>query len=126
MATSPNFYNTPRWIHSQLSVGDTALDGLSDYAVAWSDPAAASYVDRIIVKAIGDTTAGMIRFFFYDGVNEYLWFEVPVQAVTPGATQPAWGVEIVFDPPYHLADGMEILATTHNSEDFDVSVGGGI
>jgi len=76
--------------------------------------ASGSRVDRIRVQALGTTTSGMIRLF----VGTALIYELPVVAVTPSGTQPAWGADIVFDNGLILQASAVLKASTNNAESF--------
>lgn len=45
----------------------------------------------ISMKAIGNTTAGLIKLWLYDGTNRRLLAEIIVPATTASTTAPAWG-----------------------------------
>ena len=67
----------------------------------------------------------MVRLFIHDGANARLFAEVPVVAITPSATQPAFGAALneatwsqLF--PIVLPSGYSLRASTHNAETFNV------
>lgn len=71
------------------------------------------------IQAQGTTTAGMIRLFFYDGTTWQLWDEIPVSAVTPSGTTPAFEAEYFFSRPITLYSGKKLGIATNNAETFD-------
>lgn len=90
-------------------------------------------VTRIRAAATGTTTAGMLRFFRYNGSAYSLLFEIPVSAITPSATVRAWTIDQVSSPSYvtdsdgsitvdiALAPGDSLRVSTHNAETFHIS-----
>ena len=125
MATSPAYASAPRLWMGQVTAANTNRDGTGTLATLGTAPAAGTRLDGVIVQAIGATTAGMIRLFIHDGSNARLFLEVPVLAVTPSATQPAWAAQINVNSMAHLfplilPSGHSLRASTHNAETFNV------
>jgi len=131
MALDPQFAATPKLAHGALSGANTDRTGATTTNMVTTivAPAAGTRVRRISVTATAATTAGMIRFFLHDGTTARPWFEVPVTAITPTASVPAF-ISTMTDTtnpellPITLPSGWSIRATTHNSETFSVIVGG--
>ena len=125
MATSPAYASAPRLWIGQVTAANTNRDGTGTIVTLGTAPAAGSRLDGIIIEAVGTTTAGMIRFYIHDGANARLFLEVPVIAVTPSGTQPAWGAQVNANNMSHLfplvlPSGYSLRASTHNAETFNV------
>jgi len=119
-----NYVVTPKNGFTQATTANTARDGTGTLATVFTAlaTAAGSRLDRLIVHAAGTTTAGMIRLFLVDsgGTLIRLIREVPVVAITPSATQPAFSVEVVFDNGLILANGVSLQASTEKTETFNI------
>jgi len=132
MAVSPNFAATPRLGIAAISTANTNRDGTGTLGTVLTAGAAGSRIDSIVIQATATTTAGMVRLFIHDGTNARLYDEVPVFAVTPGASSPAWGTALGNNTPLSsaryplvLPNGSSLRASTHNAETFNVHAIGG-
>ena len=94
MATQAQYAATPKCGIGQVSVTNTNRDGTGTIETVFSAGTSGSRIDAIDLKAVGTTTAGMIRLFIHDGVNARLLTEVPVTALTPSGTLPSWEVQL--------------------------------
>jgi len=118
--TTPIFTITPKVGMVQISTANTNLDGTGTIGTAITGAANGTRINRVDIKAIVTTTAGMIRLFISDGTNHRLWKEVPVTAITPSATVAAFSAEVVPTEPLVLPSGYSLRAATHNAETFNV------
>lgn len=130
MAIQPHYAAAPRCGIGQVSVANTARDGTGTIATIFTAGANGSRIDAISLKAVGNTTAGMIRLFIHDGTNARLLTEVPVTAVTPSTTLPSWGAELNTNTmtqvlPIVLPNGYSLRAATNNAETFNLIAFGG-
>ena len=130
MASNPSYAATPKCGLGQVSVANTARDGTGTLATVFTAGANGSRIDAIGLKAIAATTAGMIRLFIHDGVTARLLTEVPVVAVTPSATVPAWEVQLNANTmtqvlPITLPTGYSLRASTEKGETFNLLATGG-
>lgn len=118
MASTPQFVGTPKSPTVSISTANTNRDGTTGtYGTLMTAGASGSRIDRIRVNAIATTTAGMVRLF----VSGSLVYELPVTAITPSATQPAWAADIVFDGGLILAASAVVTANTNNAETFKLT-----
>ncbi len=124
MAASPTFYATTVYKQATVSAANTNRDGSTGtYVDLYTAPSAGGMIDRVTIKAVGVTTAGMIRFFLYDGTTTSLIHEVDVTAVaSPGATTKTFMMEVPELVGRKLTNGQKIKATTHNAESFIIHV----
>lgn len=132
MAASPNFSATPRVAIGALSAANTNRDGTGTLVTVFTAGASGSRVDSIVIQATATTTAGMVRLYLHDGTDARLYDEVPVIAVTPGASAPAWSVALGNNAPLStgryplmLPTGFSLRAAPHNAEAFLVHAMGG-
>ena len=127
MATTPAFASTPRAAFVNISTGNTArtASGTTSLTSLMVAGASGSRVDQIVVKATASTTAGTIRLWLYSGSgNGTLIDEMPVSAVSPAATDPAFNTSKTYNNLYVPA-GYTLYVSTHNSESFNVVAYGG-
>jgi len=121
---SANYLITPKNGFIQATSANTALDGSGTPVTVFTAAtnAVGSRIDRVVIHATGTTTAGMIRFFLVDsgGSTIRLIREVPVVAITPSATQPAFSTVAIWDNGLILANGVSLRATTEKSETFNI------
>lgn len=120
MAASPQYAATPKIGIGQLSTANTNRDGTGAIVTVLSAGASGTRIERSMIKATGTTTAGMVRLYIHDGTNARLFAEVPVPAVTPSASVPAFEDEIIFEDGLVLPANYSLRASTHNAEAFNV------
>lgn len=130
MSTSAQYASTPKCGVGQVSVANTNRDGTGAIVTVFSAGASGSRIDAIDLKAVGTTTAGMIRLFIHDGTNARLLTEVPVTAITPSGTLPSWEAQLNTNTmtqvlPLVLPTGYSLRAATNNAETFNVIALGG-
>jgi hypothetical protein len=121
--TSPTFPSTFVLGSARISSANTARDGSGLLTDVITGDDNGTRVDRIVVTALGTTTAGMVRLFLDDGTNIRAFKEVPVTAVMVGASTAAFTAEVVRTdglPVVNLPAGHTLRASTHNAESFDV------
>lgn len=130
MSTSPQYASTPRCGIGQVSTANTNRDGTGTIGTIFTAGASGSRIDAIDLKAVGTTTAGMIRLFIHDGANARLLTEVPVIAITPSGTLPSWETQLNTNTmtqvlPLILPTGYSLRAATNNAETFNLLAFGG-
>jgi hypothetical protein len=130
MAIQAQYAATPKCGIGQVSVANANRDGTGTIATIFTAGASGSRIDAINLKAVGTTTAGMIRLFIHDGTNAHLLTEVPVLAVTPGASTPSWGAQLNTNTmtqvlPIILPTGYSLRASTEKAETFNIIALGG-
>ena len=130
MATQAQYAATPKCGVGQVSVANTNRDGTGTIATIFTAGASGSRIDAIDLKAVGTTTAGMLRLFIHDGTDARLLTEVSVVAVTPSATLPAWEAQLNTNSmsqilPIVLPTGYSLCAATNNAETFNIIALGG-
>jgi len=125
MATSPNFSATLRTTVNQVSTANTNRDGTGTIVTCFT---AGTNGSRIEVQATGTTTVGMVRLFLNDGTNTRLLREVPIAAITPSGTVPAFQIPLIFGDYVPLllpTSSWSLRAATNNAETFNITVYGG-
>ena len=79
-------------------------------------------INSISIKATGNPTDGMVRFFIQDtGSVTKLFTEITVDTITHSAKTPSFGYTVLFNG-FQIAPGYKILATTQNSENFTITI----
>lgn len=121
MATTPVYAATPVAALAQVSAANTARDGTGTVVTVIAGATGGRRLTRVLVQAVGTTTAGMVRLYLYDGTNTRLFREVSVTAITPSATVQAFRAEVVLPPEFALPSGSwELRASTEKAETFNV------
>lgn len=125
MAITAQFVATPKVGLATISAANTSLTGSGTIGTVFSAGANGSRIERCVVKAIGATTAGMVRLFIHNGTAATLLTEIPVAAITPSGTLPAFETTLVFDGGLVIPTGYSLRAATHNAESFQLTALGG-
>ena len=124
MAASPAYTATPRTERAEISTANTNRDGTGTIVNLFTAGANGSRVERITICATGTTTAGMIRFYLFDGTNTDLIREAPVTAITPSSTVPVFYQQL-GSLAMILSNGKSLRVSTNNAENFRVIAEGG-
>lgn len=117
---------------ARATAANTNRDGTGTVYTLVTGGTNATRVDRVTVTALVTTTAGMWRFYIFDGTNYRLIKEAAVSAVTPSGTVAAFAYEWVRPttdtPPMALLDvpsGSFLVVSTNNAEAADFVAYGG-
>lgn len=108
-------------VNGQVTAANTNTDGTTGaYVTLYTAPASGAQVDKIVLKATGVTTAGMVRLFITAGGSTRLVEEIAVTAQpSPGASTKTYSAE--FRPTnFYLGNAAVLLASTHNAEVINV------
>lgn len=124
MATSPVFEAVPQISAVSIGTANTNRDGTGTVGTVITGVAAGTEVRRIVIQAIGTTTAGMVRLFTFDGTNYRALREVVVTAITVAAGTAAFRAEIALSDVILPNASWSIVASTHNGETFHVTAFG--
>lgn len=130
MATTPSYAVTPKNGMAVISTANTNRDGTGTIGTVFTAGASGSRIDKLVIKAQGTTTAGMVRLFIHDGANARLFDEVLVQAITPSAAVQSFQTilsanQITVELPIILPTGYSLRASTEKAESFNVIAMGG-
>lgn len=123
MASASIFYTTQRNAIGQVTTANTGRDGSGAVVTIMLAGTSGSKIERIIIQAIGTTTAGFVRLYLHDGATAYLWKEITVSAITPSATVAAFHDEVDCSLPGSILimpTLYSLKASTHNTETFNV------
>lgn len=123
MAQDPQFLTSVRTEMGQISVANTNRDGTGTIVSIFTAGASGSKILSIEVKATGNTTGNIIRFFLNDGVNKRLWYELTSSVTTVSGTVQSFYQRIA--PDLLLESGWSLEASTHAAETFNVIATGG-
>lgn len=130
MAIQAQYASTPKVGVGQISTANTNRDGTGTIGTVFTAGTNGSRIDMIDVQATATTTSGMIRLFVHNGTNAFLVAELPVVAVTPSGTSPAYFQQLNTNTmtqflPIVLPTGWSLRASTNNAEAFNVIAFGG-
>ena len=124
MASTGNYAATPKTGIVAISTGNTFRDGTGTLGNVLTASGSGSRIDAINIQAVTSTSSGMIRLFIHNGTTAFLLSEIPVVAVTPSSTSPAWSVQLnsqnSLNFPIILGSGFSLRASTNNAETFNV------
>lgn len=129
MSSTPEFAITPALGAAALSTAEASLTAPVSVATVLAGATKGTRVHRIVLKATGVTTAGLIRLFLHDGTMYHLFAEIVVEAITPSSTVAAWEKALVeaYNPeliPLVLKTGWSLRATCSKTEAFKVTAHG--
>lgn len=119
--TDPIFGLVPVSPVSVVSAANTGRDGSGTLVSLVTGDTDGTRVEGVQIKATGETTAGMVRFFIYDGSNNRFFDEVVVSAITPGDAVKSFGWFWVPPVPLVLPLNYVLKASTHNEETFHLT-----
>lgn len=134
MSSTANYAASPKVGMAVISTANSNLDGTGTLGTVFTAGTNGSRIDTILIYATGTTTAGMVRLFISDGTNNRLIAEVPVVAVTPSSTQPAFSALLQSNNngllnsaplPVNFQTTYLLKASTQNAETFNVIALGG-
>jgi len=105
----------------KVSVANPYRDGSGTLVSVLTAAENGTTISSIIIKAVGDTTQGMVRLFIGDtgaSVAITLFKEIPIPATTPTGIVPAF--QTAFTSGFTLEPGYTLYASTQNAETFNV------
>lgn len=125
--TNPIFTLVPVVSSCVIATANTHLDGTGTLGTVITGASNGTRVQKITIKSLGTTTAGMVRLFLFDGTNTRLWQEVPVTAITASATVASFSAVILLggETALTLPNGYSLQAATEKAEGFAVIAEGG-
>jgi hypothetical protein len=124
-ANSVQFTATAGLTLAQVSAANTNRDGTGTVVTVLAGSATGRRINKITVKAIATSTAGMVRLYFYDGTNTRLYLEILVTAITASASVATFTSTTLYydsDAPILPSTSHELRASTHNAETFNIIV----
>ncbi|MFH2140795.1 MAG: hypothetical protein ABIJ97_00125 [Bacteroidota bacterium] len=101
-----------------ISTANSNLDGSGSISTVYSSTN--GNILSVTLKAIQNTTPGILRLFLFDGTNNKLFREIEVPAVTKSSIAPAFYHKIVFENGFAIKTGWGLRASTQNAESFNV------
>ena len=122
MLNEPVKYNSNEVI-SIMTVANTNLDGTTGtYYDSITGADSGTLVTRVIIKAQGNTTRGIVRMFFKAGASVWLMREIIVPAITQASTSETFIA--VIEEPFYLMTNYLLRFSTHNADTFIVTAEG--
>ena len=140
MSTQPSFASTPLSPTVTFNTANTARDGSGAIAALCVARLPGSRIQRVQIRATGNTQAGVIRLFKRDSgltlsgdgsiaswsaPSWRLIEEILVQAITPGTSQRVWSAEWAPLDGFDLAPFESLGIATQIAEGFSAQVFGG-
>ncbi len=122
MLNEPVLY-TANNVISIMTTGNSNLDGTTGtYYDNITGTSNGTLVKRIIIKAQGNTSQGMVRMFFKAGGSVWLMREIEVPAITQAAVTPTFIA--IIDEPFYLKASYLLRFSTENSNTIIVTTEG--
>lgn len=101
-----------------ISTANSNLDGTGTTVGIITAASNGTLIKKITIKAITNTTRGMVRLFTADHGTSLLLMEVEVPAVTKSGTDESFVK--MLDVNFRLSTGIVLRASTENAESFQV------
>lgn len=120
MATAPVFAVTPRIGIGALSAANTALDGTGTIVDVITGGTNGTKISEVVIQATGNTTAGAVRLFLYDGTNTRLVDDITVAAATVSATVRATRSSNLYQNLTLPNSNWKLRAATYNANTINV------
>lgn len=128
MATDPVFFTVPYQSQTQIATANTARDGTGTIGTLVDATSGGVNkdvrIDRIRMSATVTTTAGKIRWFWYDGTNTRYYTAFDVQAITVSASVEPWQIILNFFRGLIVKQGWKLMFSTNNAETFNLEAEG--
>lgn len=128
MSDKQAYASVPRALDvASISAANTNRNGTGTIVQLCAGSANGFRVSSITAKAIVTTTAGAVRIFvsINSGTTWRLLTEIPVDANTASASNPAWEDRIEFDDLILKGTTVWLGASTEKAEAFEMTVNGG-
>lgn len=109
---------TPQTGAVSISTANSKLDGSGTLATLITGASPGTLIKSLYIKAGGNTTQGMIRFFVNDGSNSRLLLEVEVDEIDATGNNPTFEKRI--DLNFTLKEGYTLKVSTQRAETFYV------
>ena len=122
MAVSAQFSNQPNnGALAQAAIANAGRDGSGTVVTVFTAGKFGARIERLIVKAVVTTTAGMLRLFLQSGGTTRLIHEELVTAITASATVAAFSAVISGGAfPLVMAPDAVLIACTEKAEAMNV------
>lgn len=126
MGSSPNYAATLQTSAVAIATAEASRVTPTNFATLLTGGANGSVVAGVHVKAAGNTTAGAIFIWMYDGATYYLLHEISVAAITASSTLPSFEGRWIptgpdgRDRPINIKSGWSLRVSTLNAEAFRV------
>lgn len=122
MASTANFFSTPRTAVAQVTTANTNRDGTGTIATVITGAANGTRVDDIEISAVASSAAGVVRLYLHDGTNSRLLREILVGTITASNTVAAFNSRLTDLGIILASASWSIRASTHNAETFNICV----
>ena len=123
MATSPLYYANVIDGVGYLSTANTNRDGSGTIVDIVTGGASRTTIERVEIKAVGNTSAGMVRLYLYTAATYRLIYETAVTLVVVDKSTPSFSVSVPIN--INLASAEKLGASTEKGEPFVVAAFGG-
>lgn len=124
---NPIFTLTPVIGVVNISTANTNRDGTGTLGTVITGSTNGTRISQIVIKALGTTTAGIVRLFIDNGVSVHLWKEISISAISASDTVIAFSASVDLTGEYALIlpNNYILKAGTEKAESFAVFAEGG-
>jgi hypothetical protein len=110
-----------RYEIATVSTANANINGTGTIVDIATGSANGTRIDSIYIKAAGNTTDGMIRFFLWDGAAYDMIHEVSIPSSAGDALTPYYATTVRL-PQMYLKSGWKIGASTQKAETFNIAL----
>ena len=131
MANQPQYVGTPKVGIATISLSNSNTNGTGIVNTVFTSGSSGSRIDAISIKAVGNTSPGMVRLYINDGNTSTLMTEVQVVGIsTSGNTIPSFETQLNTNSmsqvlPIILQTGHSLRASTQVANTFNIIAVGG-
>jgi hypothetical protein len=108
--------------YANITTANTYRNGTGTMGTVLTAASNGTLIERVTIKSLVNTSAGMIRLFLYDGSSVTMMLrEIPVIATTKSATAHSFSAVVDFEGKgFALKSGWVLKASTEIGESFNV------
>jgi hypothetical protein len=131
MANQPQYVGTPKVGIATITFSNSNTDGTGIVNTVFTSGSSGSRIDAINIKAVGNTSPGMVRLYINNGNTSTLMTEVQVVGIsTSGNTIPSFETQLNTNSmsqvlPIILQTGHSLRASTQVANTFNIIAVGG-
>lgn len=121
MATTNRVYTANTGM-TTISTANPNLNGTGTIATVLTAANDGTIVKNVYIKATGNTSQGMVRFYINDSGTDRLTMEIAIPASVQTGVEPAF--EVFFDANLTLQTGQSLTVSTQNADTFNIIADG--
>jgi hypothetical protein len=119
---SYNLLQTANTGMANVSTANSNLNGTGSMNTVLTAGDDGTFISGITIKAMGNSSLGMVRIFIYNGVSSFLYREIMIPCNSQTGVVQAFSAKL--SDSFFLQSGYELRASTQNAESFSITVVG--